>query len=190
MTKAKTYSPEIEQYVLKQLERGFFHCSVRYWLDYDEGYLLRGEISLTVLDEEGEEIEFGDGLIFQVSHMSVSEDYLQMAADMMSGHFEAVTGCIRDNDEDLVNFDHVYYLSDFNLFPQFQGKGYGRKAADLAIRSAGGIDCPVFIYPSQDEEKLSFDRLKKFWIDLHPRAVWDEEYQTVYIDQYEKQKIN
>ena len=185
MTKPTIYPPEIEQAILAKLERGSMYCTVSYSLDYDAGYVLEGKISLWVISDKGDYLEFGDGEIYQVCHGSVDEDYLLFAADAMSGHFETVTGCIRDNEDDLINYTHLYYLSHFDLFPQFQGKGFGKKAADLAIRSAGALDSPVFIYPAEGE-KIPHESLKKFWLSLHSSAEWDEAHNTVYIIKYEQ----
>jgi ribosomal protein S18 acetylase RimI-like enzyme len=183
VTKAKTYPPEIEQAILAELERGLMYCKVSYSLNYDSGYVLEGKISLSVVTDELDYVEFGDGEIYQVCHGSVDEDYLVTAADAMSGHFETVAYCIGEQEEELINYTHSYYLSHFDLFPQFQGKGYGRKAADLAIRSAGALGSPVFIYPAEDEE-IPHEKLKKFWLSLHPRAKWDAKYNTVHIIDY------
>ena len=177
------HSPEVEAYVLKKLEDESATASVTYELDFDEGDIITGDIGIWVLTEEGERLKIGTGEIYKVHYAVVDIDYLRMAADAMSGHFEGVTYCMEKHDDDLVWEGHVYYLSEFDLYPQYQNKGYGRFLADQAIRAAGAKSCCVFIYPSKGSH-VEHKSLIDFWMSLSPRAQWDEKHETIFIDSY------
>lgn len=187
MSKKTIHTPEVEAYCLESLKASTPMAFVTYTLDYDEGYITRGDISLKVLNEildnDDAWIEVGDGIIYQVSYPHIDEDYLLLAADALAGDFESASYCINENEEDCTMAGHIYYLAEFDLFPQYQNKGLGKRIADEAIRAAGAKGHPVFIYPSQGSH-VEHQSLIKFWTKLHPRARYYEQHNTVYIDYY------
>ena len=174
-------------------------CRVSYrtmWDMDDPGYVLKAYFEAYVLidveDSQGiDEVVVAEGKVYQMMHNAVDEHYLWTMSDNESSHFADIASFLNemqdDTDTELYVYQRSFYLSNFDLKPEYQKQGFGRRIADAVLRSAGALDSPVFIFPAQ-KQVIPHERLTKWWLSLHPDMQYNEKYNCAWAQEYTIQK--